>query len=145
MVPIRVLRADWAKDQGIDTIATNPNAEYLYWVGCVSSFDQRAQNIAKSLAKILKYAGVSFAILGNEESCTGDPARRLGEEGRYQELAYQNIEKMNSYDVKKIITACPHCFNTIKNEYPALGGNYQVIHHSQLISRSYREGQGEDS
>ena len=127
-------RADWARDQGIDTIATNPNAEYLYWVGCVSSFDQRAQNIAKSLAKILKYAGVSFAILGNEENCTGDPARRLGEEGRYQELAYQNIEKMNSYGVKKVITACPHCFNSIKNEYPAFGGNYQVIHHSQLIS-----------
>ncbi len=133
-------RADWARDQGIDTIATTPKAEYLYWVGCVSSFDARAQNIAKSVAKILKYAGVSVAILGNEESCSGDPARRLGEEGRYQELAYQNIEKMNSYGVRKVITACPHCFNTVKNEYPVLGGKYEVVHHSQLISDLIKEG-----
>ncbi len=133
-------RADWARDQGIDTITTNPNAEYLYWVGCVSSFDQRAQNIAKSLAKILRHAGVSFVILGSDETCNGDPARRLGEEGRYQELAYQNIEKMNSLGVKKVITACPHCFNAIKNEYPVLGGNYQVIHHSQLISDLIQNG-----
>ena len=127
-------RADWARDQGIDTLATNPNAEYLYWVGCVSSFDQRAQKIAQSLSKILKHAGISFAILGSEELCNGDPARRLGEEGRYQELAYQNIEKMNSYGVKKVITTCPHCFNVIKNEYGQFGGNYQVIYHTQLIS-----------
>ena len=127
-------RSDWAKDQGIDTIETNPKAEYLYWVGCVSSFDQRAQSIAKSLAKVLKKAGLTFAILGNEEACNGDPARRLGEEGRYQELAYQNIEKMNSRAVKKVITSCPHCFNTLKNEYPLFGGNFEVIHHSQLIS-----------
>ncbi len=131
-------RADWARDQGIDTITSNPKAEYLYWVGCVSSFDQRAQNIAKSLSKILKQAGISFAILGNEELCNGDPARRLGEEGRYQELAYQNIEKMNSYGVKKVITTCPHCFNTIKNEYPSFGGNYEVIYHTQLISVSHK-------
>jgi Fe-S oxidoreductase len=133
-------RADWARDQGIDTITSNPKAEYLYWVGCVSSFDQRAQNIAKSLSKILKRAGISFAILGNEELCNGDPARRLGEEGRYQELAYQNIEKMNSYGVKKVITTCPHCFNTIKNEYPSFGGNYEVIYHTQLISDLIKEG-----
>jgi dimethylglycine catabolism B len=133
-------RADWARDQGIDTIDTNPKAEYLYWVGCVSSFDKRAQNIAKSLSKILRAAGVSFAILGNEEACNGDPARRLGEEGRYQELAYQNIEKMNSLDVKKVITSCPHCFNTIKNEYPLFGGNYEVVHHSQIISDLIEEG-----
>jgi Fe-S oxidoreductase len=133
-------REDWARDQGIATLATNPKAEYLYWVGCVSSFDQRAQNIAKSLSKILKTAGVSFAILGKEEACNGDPARRLGEEGRYQELAYQNIEKLNSYGVKKIITSCPHCFNTLKNEYPLFGGNYDVIHHSQLISNLIEDG-----
>ncbi|MHB2035267.1 MAG: heterodisulfide reductase-related iron-sulfur binding cluster [Nitrososphaerales archaeon] len=133
-------RADWARDQGIDTIATNPNAEYVYWVGCVSSFDQRAQSIAKSLAKILKHSGVSFAILGNEEACNGDPARRLGEEGRYQELAYQNIAKLNSFGVKKIITSCPHCFNAIKNEYPMFGGNYKVVHHSQIISDLIEEG-----
>ena len=127
-------RADWARDQGIDTFESNPSAEYLYWIGCVSSFDQRAQNIAKSLAKVLKKAGVSFAILGKEEACNGDPARRLGEEGRYQELAYQNIEKMNSRGVKKVITSCPHCFNTLKNEYPLFGGRFDVTHHSQLIS-----------
>jgi dimethylglycine catabolism B len=127
-------RADWAASEGIDTFSSNPKSEYLYWVGCVSSFDQRAQKIAKSLSKILKSAGVSFAILGSEELCNGDPARRLGEEGRFQELAYQNIEKINSYGIKKVITSCPHCFNTLKNEYPPLGGNYEVIHHSQLIS-----------
>ncbi|MDA4135886.1 MAG: (Fe-S)-binding protein [Thaumarchaeota archaeon] len=133
-------RGDWAKDNGIDTLSTNPKAEYLYWVGCVSSFDQRAQRVAKALASVLKSAGVSFAILGNEEACTGDPARRLGEEGRYQELAVQNIEKMNAYGVKKVITACPHCFNAIKNEYPIFGGNYEVVHHTQVISDLIKEG-----
>lgn len=133
-------RGDWAKDQGIDTISSNLNAEYLYWVGCVASFDQRAQNIAKSLAKIMKHAKLSFAILGREEMCNGDPARRLGEEGRYQELAYQNIERLNGYKVRKIITSCPHCFNTIKNEYPAFGGNYEVIYHTQLISDMFKNG-----
>ncbi len=127
-------RADWAGDQCIPTFSSKPSAEYLYWVGCICSFDQRAQTVAKSLAKILSQAGVSFAILGTEELCTGDPARRLGEEGRYQELAYQNIEKMNTYGVKKIVTTCPHCFNSIKNEYPQFGGNYEVIHHTQLIA-----------
>lgn len=134
------LRAEWAKDQEIDTLSSKPDAEYLYWVGCVSSFDQRAQSIAKSLARILKKAGVSFAIMGNDEVCNGDPARRLGEEGRYQELAYQNIEKLNSYGVKKIITTCPHCFNTLKNEYPLFDGNFEVIHHSQLISDLIESG-----
>ena len=133
-------RADWARDQGVDTLASNPGAEYLYWVGCIASFDQRAQGIAKSLSKILKKAGVSCAILGSEEMCNGDPARRLGEEGRYQELAYQNIERLNGYKVRKIITNCPHCFNTLKNEYPAFGGKYEVIHHSQLISDLLKSG-----
>lgn len=133
-------RADWARDQGIDLFSSNPNAEYLYWVGCVSSFDQRAQNIAKSLSKILKHAGVSFAILGNDEICNGDPARRLGEEGRYQEMAYQNIERLNSLGAKKIIATCPHCFNTIKNEYPLFGGKYEVIYHTQLISDLIKSG-----
>jgi Fe-S oxidoreductase len=132
-------RADWAKERGVDTLSENPKAEYLYWVGCISSFDQRAQRVAESLVKILKSAGVSFAILGNEELCTGDPARRLGEEGRYQELAYQNIERMNGYGVKKVITACPHCFNAIKNEYPVFGGKYEVLHHTQVISELIRQ------
>ena len=133
-------RGDWARGLGIDTLATNPRAEYLYWVGCISSFDQRAQRIARALAKILKQAGVSFAILGSEEMCIGDPARRLGEEGRYQELAFQNIEKLNSYGVKKIIATCPHCFNALKNEYPQFGGKYEVVYHTQLISDLIREG-----
>ena len=133
-------RGEWARNQGVDTLAANPGAEYLYWVGCVSSFDQRAQRIARALAKILKQAGVSFAILGPEEMCVGDPARRLGEEGRYQELAFQIIEKLNSYGVKKIIATCPHCFNALKNEYPQFGGKYEVVYHTQLISDLIREG-----
>ncbi|MGP8125064.1 MAG: (Fe-S)-binding protein [Nitrososphaerales archaeon] len=133
-------RSDWAAGLGIDTVASNPNAEYLYWVGCVSSFDQRAQRISRSLSKILKQAGVSFAILANEEMCTGDPARRLGEEGRFQELAYQNIERLNSHNVKKIIATCPHCFNSLKNEYPTFGGKYEVVYYTQLISDLIRAG-----
>jgi Fe-S oxidoreductase len=133
-------RGDWATDLGIDTIATNPSAEYIYWVGCVSSFDQRAQRISRSLSKILKQARMSFAILAKEEMCTGDPARRLGEEGRFQELAYQNIERLNSYSVKKIITTCPHCFNALKNEYPVFGGKYEVVYYTQLISDLIKNG-----
>jgi len=133
-------RGDWAKDLGVDTLSSNPKAEYLYWVGCVSSFDQRAQRIARALSKILRRAGVSFAILGPDEACVGDPARRLGEEGRYQELAFQNIEKLNSYGVKKIIATCPHCFNALKNEYPGFGGKYEVVYYTQLISDLIRAG-----
>ena len=133
-------RADWAREVGVGTLASEPGAEYLYWVGCISSFDQRAQRIARALSKILRQAGVSFAILGGEEMCVGDPARRLGEEGRYQELALQNIEKLNSYGVRKIIATCPHCYNTLKNEYPQFGGNYDVVYHTQLISDLIREG-----
>ena len=133
-------RGDWAQGLGIDSLSANPNADYLYWVGCVSSFDQRAQRIAKALSKILREAGVSFAILGSEEMCVGDPARRLGEEGRYQELAYQNIEKLNSHSVKRIIATCPHCFNALRNEYPSFGGKYEVVYHTQLISDLIRQG-----
>jgi Fe-S oxidoreductase/nitrate reductase gamma subunit len=129
-------RANWTSSvaEGVKTLQENPQAEYLYWVGCVCSFDQRAQNIARALSKIMHSAGVSFAILGSDEACNGDPARRLGEEGRFQEMALQNIEKLNTSSVKKVITSCPHCFNTIKNEYPTFGGKYEVIHHTQLIS-----------
>ena len=133
-------RGDWARGLGVDTLASNPGAEYLYWVGCVSSFDQRAQRIARAMSKILRHAGVSFAILGSEEMCVGDPARRLGEEGRYQELAFQNIERLNSYGAKKVIAACPHCFNSLKNEYPQFGGNYEVVYHTQFISDLIRSG-----
>ena len=135
-------RANWtmAVPDGVKTIAENPQPDYLYWVGCVCSFDQRAQNIARSLTKIMKAAGVSFAILGSDELCNGDPARRVGEEGRFQELALQNIATMSATSVKKVITSCPHCFNTIKNEYPAFGGNYKVVHHTQLISELIESG-----
>jgi Fe-S oxidoreductase len=131
-------RGNWAKDAGVPTLASAPQAEYVYWVGCVSSFDQRAQRIARAV--ILNRAGVSFAILANEELCNGDPARRLGEEGRFQELAYQNIQTLNSRHVKKLIATCPHCFNTLKNEYPNFGGSFDVVYHTQLISDLIREG-----
>jgi Fe-S oxidoreductase len=133
-------RGEWAAGLGVDLLSANPGAEYVYWVGCLSSFDQRAQRVAKALARIMKQAGLSFAIMAGDEVCTGDPARRLGEEGRYQELAYQNIEKLNSYGVKKIIATCPHCFNALKNEYPGFGGKYEVIYHTQLISDLIKQG-----
>ncbi|MEC8248343.1 MAG: (Fe-S)-binding protein [Bacteroidota bacterium] len=107
--------------------------EVLFWVGCAGSFDDRAKKITKALVKIMHSAKVSFAVLGTEESCTGDPAKRAGNEFLYQMQAVTNIELMNSYEIKKIITACPHCFNTIKNEYPSLGGQYEVVHHTQFL------------
>lgn len=120
--------------------AKGENPEILFWVGCAGSFDQRAQQVAKSLALILQHVGIRFAILGNEEKCTGDPARRAGNEFLFQLLAYQNIQTLNGYGIKKIVTACPHCFNTLKNEYPELGGNFEVIHHSQLLQQLIDEG-----
>lgn len=114
--------------------------EVLYWVGCAGSFDARAQKVAKAFCEILNKAGISFAILGDEEKCTGDPARRAGNEFIFQMLALQNIQTLNMYEVKDIVTACPHCFNTLKNEYPALGGNYNVVHHSQYINQLLSSG-----
>jgi heterodisulfide reductase subunit D len=123
-----------------ETTAAGIDVEILFWVGCAGSFDARAQKVTKALATILDKAGVSFAILGNEEQCTGDPARRAGNEFVFQMLALQNVTTLNMYGVKKIVTACPHCFNTLKNEYPDLGGNYEVIHHTQLIRQLLEEG-----
>lgn len=120
--------------------ASDEQPEILFWVGCAGSFDARAQRVTKALCKILDNVGMSFAILGTEESCTGDPARRAGNEFVFQMTANQNVQTLNMYNVKKIVTACPHCFNTIKNEYPALGGNYDVVHHTQLISQLMEEG-----
>jgi heterodisulfide reductase subunit D len=114
--------------------------EILFWVGCAGSFDSRAQKVTVAFCKILNAVGVDFAILGNEESCTGDPARRAGNEFLFQMQALQNIEVLNMYNVKKMVTACPHCFNTIKNEYPALGGNYEVVLHTQLLQELINEG-----
>ncbi len=114
--------------------------EILFWVGCAGSFDSRAQKVTVAFAKILNAAGIDFAILGNEESCTGDPARRAGNEFIFQMTALQNIETLKMYNVKKIVTACPHCFNILKNEYPALGGNYEVLHHTSFLQQLLDEG-----
>lgn len=121
-------------------ITKGETPEILFWVGCAGSFDERAQKITKDIAKILQHVGLKFAILGTEESCTGDPAKRAGNEFLFQMQAMANIELLNAYEIKKIVTGCPHCFNTIKNEYPELGGNYEVIHHSQLIQSLIDEG-----
>ena len=117
-------------------------AEVLFWVGCAGSFDARAQKITIAFSKILHEAEVDFAILGTEESCTGDPARRAGNEFVFQMTALQNVEVMNMYKVKKIVTACPHCFNTIKNEYPDLGGNYDVVHHTLITDGRLKMKEG---
>lgn len=114
--------------------------EILFWVGCAGSFDERAQRVSKAFASILQKAGIKFAILGTEEGCTGDPAKRAGNEFLFQMQAMQNIELLNGYGVKKMVTACPHCYNTLKNEYPSLGGNYEVIHHTQFINQLLEEG-----
>ena len=116
-----------------EMMAQGQQPEVLFWVGCAGSFDDRAKKITKALVKILNHAKVSFAVLGTEESCTGDPAKRAGNEFLFQMQAVTNIDVLNAYEVKKIVTACPHCFNTLKNEYPSLGGNYEVVHHTQFI------------
>ena len=123
-----------------DEIAKGNQPEVLFWVGCAGSFDQRAQNITKAFVHILNKIGINYAILGTEEMCTGDPARRSGNEFMFQMMAYQNIKLLDSYKVKRIVTACPHCFNTLKNEYPELGGNYDVIHHSVFLQSLIDEG-----
>jgi Fe-S oxidoreductase len=123
-----------------DYAAEGKEPEILFWVGCAGSYDARAQKVTIAFAKILDAVGMEFAILGNEESCTGDPARRAGNEFLFQMSALQNIEVMNMYNVKKIVAACPHCFNTLKNEYPALGGNYEVVHHTQLLQELINDG-----
>ncbi|MHB1923050.1 MAG: (Fe-S)-binding protein, partial [Chitinophagaceae bacterium] len=114
--------------------------EILFWVGCAGSFDQRSQKITIAFTRILEKLGIKYAILGKEESCTGDPARRAGNEFLYQTLAIKNIQILNNYSIKKIVTACPHCFNTIKNEYPDFGGNYQVLHHTEFLMLLIKEG-----
>ncbi|MFV0531393.1 MAG: (Fe-S)-binding protein [Flavobacteriales bacterium] len=114
--------------------------EVLFWVGCAGSFDDRAKKITKAFVKILNKANIEFAVLGTEEGCTGDPAKRAGNEFLFQMQAIMNIEIMNAYEIKKIVTTCPHCFNTLKNEYPSLGGNYDVVHHTQFINSLLEEG-----
>jgi len=123
-----------------ECLAAGEVPEILFWVGCAGSFDDRAKKITKAIAKILNHCNVSFAILGQEETCTGDPAKRAGNEFLFQMMAMQNIQVLNGYEVKKIVTGCPHCFNTLKNEYPSLGGHYEVIHHTQLINQLIADG-----
>jgi heterodisulfide reductase subunit D len=120
--------------------AKGESPDILFWVGCAGSFDERAQKITRDICRILQHVGLKYAILGTEESCTGDPAKRAGNEFLFQMQAMTNIQTLDAYAIKKIVTACPHCFNTLKNEYPALGGNYEVIHHSQLIQQLIDEG-----
>ncbi|MEP7320737.1 MAG: (Fe-S)-binding protein [Saprospiraceae bacterium] len=128
----------------IKTIAevqsSDETPEILFWVGCAGTFDPRAQRVSKAFAGVMQAAGIKFAILGEEEKCTGDPARRAGNEFLFQMLALQNIQTLNQYQIKKIVTTCPHCFNTLKNEYPALGGNYEVVHHTVFIHELIKNG-----
>lgn len=121
-------------------MAKGEQPEILFWVGCSGSFDDRARKITKAIVRLLHNAGIKYAVLGTEETCTGDPAKRAGNEFLFQMQAMQNIQVMNAYEVKKVVTGCPHCFNTIKNEYPELGGNYEVVHHTQLINQLLKEG-----
>ncbi len=141
--PWNLPRADrtvWAEGLDVPTVSEKPEAEYLFWVGCAGSYDAAGQNVSRALVKLLNAAGVSFATLGTEENCTGDSARRLGNEYLFRTLAEGNIETMNGCNVRKIVTNCPHCLNTLKNEYPAFGGNYEVVHGVELVARLVAEG-----
>jgi len=133
-------RADWAEGLDIPLLAEHPDTEYLYFVGCAGAFDERNKKTTIAFAKLLKKAGVNFAILGPEEPCNGETARRLGNEYLFQSMAQSTIEVFKNYAVKKIIVNCPHCFNTLKNEYPQFGGHYEVIHAAELISHLIQEG-----
>jgi Fe-S oxidoreductase len=133
-------RANWAEGMDIKTMAEDPDCEILFWVGCAGSFDNRYKKVSQAFAVIMRKAGISFRILGTEEKCNGDTARRLGNEYLSQMMIMQNIETLNKYGVKKIVTACPHCFNSLGNEYKQFGGNYEVLHHSQLIEELINDG-----
>jgi len=136
----RAQRADWAQGLGVKTIVENPGAEYLYFVGCAASYDDANKAVARAFVQLLQKAAVDFAILGAKETCNGDPARRIGNEYLYQTQAQQNIEALNAGKVRKVIATCPHCFNTIKNEYPQFGGTYEVVHHTQLLAELISQG-----
>ena len=133
-------RADWTKDLDVPTLEENPDAEYVYWPGCSGAFDARSRKVATAFVSLLKETGVNFAIIGNAEKCCGDSARRLGNEYVYYLLASENIETLNSYGVKKIVTQCPHCMHALSVDYPQMGGNYEVIHHSQLLADLVSQG-----
>lgn len=133
-------RANWAEGMKIKTMAEDPNCEYLFWVGCAGSFDDRYQKVTKAIAKLLQNANIEFRILGIEEKCNGDTARRLGNEYLAQMMMQENVETLNNYGVRKIVTGCPHCYNSLKNEYPQFGGNFEVFHHSELINQIVKDG-----
>jgi Fe-S oxidoreductase len=133
-------RADWAQGLGVRVLADGRAPEYLYWVGCAGSFDDRAKRISRAVARILQKAAVPFAILGPRELCNGDPARRMGNEYLFQQLAARNVETLNAVGTRAIVANCPHCYNTLKNEYPDYGGRYEVIHHTELFARLMQEG-----
>jgi Fe-S oxidoreductase len=132
-------RDEWARGLDVPLMADKGEADVLWWVGCAGSYDERNQRISKALVKIFNAARVDYAILGQEEACNGDPARRLGDEYTFQVMAQQNIETLKQYKFKRIVTACPHCFNTLSNEYPHFGGHWEVVHHSQFIHELIRD------
>jgi Fe-S oxidoreductase len=142
-LPVRE-RMAWAEGLDVPTMAEKENVDVLYWVGCAPSYDERSKRVARSMVQLFQRAGVDFAILGEEETCTGDPARRMGEELLYQQQAQANIETMGQYKFQKLVTTCAHCFNTIKNEYPQFGGqagvDYQVIHHTDFLAQLIADG-----
>jgi Fe-S oxidoreductase len=133
-------RTAWTEGLEVPILSETGSTEYLYWVGCAAAFDERTQKVARALVKVLQAARVDFAILGEEERCTGDVARRIGHEFLFQLQAQANVETLNGYGVRKILTACPHCYNTLKHEYPQFGGQYEVIHHTSLIRDLLRQG-----
>ncbi|MBN1176038.1 MAG: (Fe-S)-binding protein, partial [Dehalococcoidales bacterium] len=133
-------RTTWCEDLEVNILSENKDVDIVYWVGCSAALDDRNIKVARAMARILEAAGVKYAILGDEETCCGDPARRLGDEYLFQTICQQNIETLKGYDVKTILTSCPHCFHSFKNEYPQFGGNYEVIHHTQFINRLLRDG-----
>jgi Fe-S oxidoreductase len=132
-------RTDWAEGLNIRELSADSNVDVLFWVGCTGALEDRSLKVTQAVATLMKEAGISFGILGEEEMCCGDPARRLGAEHIFQMLASNNIQLLQSYNVKKIVTACPHCFNTLKNEYPQMGGQFEVVHHTQFIAELIRD------
>jgi Fe-S oxidoreductase len=136
---ITLAREDWTEGLDIKILAENSEVDILYWVGCTEALDYRCMKIAQAMGRVMKRAGINFGILGTEESCCGDPARRMGNEYLFQLQAQKNIKALQSYQVKKIVTGCPHCYNTIKNEYPRFGGEFEVIHHTELIAHLIKE------
>lgn len=133
-------RADWAEGMNVSRMSDVQQVDVLFWVGCAGSYDNRYKKVTQAFSSLMQQAGISFAILGTEEKCTGDPARRIGNEYLAQMLIKDNVQTLNKYKFKKVVTSCPHCFNTLKNEYPQFGGNYEVVHHTEFLMQLVNEG-----